>query len=73
MNQPTLSIGTKVIRIGSAADSSTGRTGEIVEIDAAKGRYRVFWTTEKSGRPVLNSHNKPGVRTWVKYEFVGAL
>lgn len=71
MQSTTLTIGTTVRRIGSESDRNTGRIGNIVEIDEAAGRYRVLWTIERSGRPVLHgSSRKPGVRTWVKYQFV---
>jgi hypothetical protein len=59
----TLPLETKVIRIGSAADSNTGRTGHIVEINEQTGRYRVMWTAERNGREMK-------LRTWVQFKFV---
>jgi hypothetical protein len=61
-----LSIGTQVIRIGSDG----GRTGDIVEVNETTGRYRVRWTAEPGGRPIRGGK---GLRTWVKYEYVGSL
>jgi hypothetical protein len=66
----TLSLGTQVKRIGSEQDSSTGRTGEIVEINNLTQRYRVRWTLERSGRPVNTKNPEAGTRTWVAFRSV---
>lgn len=68
MNNPT--IGTKVTRIGSSKDYTTGRRGEIVELNG--DRVRVRWTHERNGSPVYYAGNKPGngVRTWVNKKFL---
>jgi len=58
-----LTVGQGVERIGDK--SALGRKGNIVEIDEAKSRARVYWLLEPSGKTVQNSSNGIGVRTWV--------
>lgn len=69
----TLSIGSKVRRLAATTDYTNGRTGEIIEINAEAGRYRVLWTHEASGREVINGRGSKGVRTWCKFDSVEAL
>lgn len=59
--QQTTFIGAKVIRMGSASDYVTGRTGVIVEENAPK--YRVHWQKDRDGSQL-------NVRTWVDEKFL---
>lgn len=62
-----MNIGQKVRRTGSLEDYTTGRTGEIVELDQEKQRARVLWTAERSGRAIRDGK---GLRTWVKFQYL---
>ena len=64
-------IGRRVERQGSSKDYTTGRTGEIVEIDG--DRFRVRWTHESGGEPISKGRigvMPNGVRTWVNKKFL---
>jgi len=52
-------------------DQDRTRTGEVVEYNETKNRYRVFWHTETSKRSSTWTGN-PNKRTWIKAETLRA-
>lgn len=60
---PFIAPGIQVERTGSAKDYTTGRKGNIIEIDEIRERVRVSWHTDKNNLPIK-------IRTWVKWNTI---
>lgn len=66
----TIAIGETVKRI-QPGDYADGRLGDVIEIDAEKGRARVWWHTH--GPAQGGGLMRKRIRTWVKFNALAAI
>lgn len=77
MKTNTITVGAAVERLGSSKEYTTGRTGEVLEINEVENLARVLWKLERDGQQVWkhagNGGRIYGIRTWVRISDLKAL